>query len=102
MGYSENRFYFASAVALRDRNDLSEFSHKEQPYNLQYLDGPDFLVGFFGVQPDMFYIMYTSQVKFDLRLKFLNLGWFSISFETEEIENQPRLKEFKPEIKFDL
>ena len=50
----------------------------------------------------MFYIMYTSQVKFDLRLKFLNLGWFSISFETKEIENQPRLKEFKPEIKFDL
>ena len=42
---------------------------------------------------------YMLQVKFDVRLNFFNVGWFSIFFfllnqgsETKKTENQPRLK----------
>ena len=47
------------------------------------------------------------QFKFDFRLKFFNLGWFSVFFvfwgkETKGIKSQPRLKQNYPEIKFDL
>ena len=53
---------------------------------------------------------YLLQVKFDFRSKWFNLGWSVISLSLvfiiinrdKEITNQPRLKSFWPEIKFNL
>ena len=48
-----------------------------------------------------------SQVDFDFKLIFFNLGWFSMSFvfwgkETKGIRNQHRLNQNSPEIKYEL
>ena len=54
--------------------------------------------------------MYMLQVKFDFKSKWFNLGWSAISLSVviiiinrdKEITNQPRLKSFWPEIKFNM